>query len=290
VEVSPLKRILFEFISVTFIVMIANIRVESMHGLFGIYKLPYAVSVIFSIVGITFVTNAYNLIDGVDGLSGGLGLIGMLFLGTYFLAIHNTGAAVFAFCMAGSLLGFLKYNITPAKIFMGDNGALILGFSITALCILFSERPVPIQGNPLADLNPNGKLSIVIAIISIPIFDTFRVFALRIKDKKSPFAPDRRHLHHALLDLGLKSTIVSLTLHVLTVFFIFLAILMQNLNPTISISVIGMVCLGFTYFITKLKERKLMGDNETITMIPINTIKLVDANILREEDSHIISN
>jgi UDP-N-acetylmuramyl pentapeptide phosphotransferase/UDP-N-acetylglucosamine-1-phosphate transferase len=241
-------------------------------------------------VGITFVTNAYNLIDGVDGLSGGLGLIGMLFLGTYFLSIHEVGIAIFAFCMSGALLGFLKYNIAPAKIFMGDNGALVLGFSITALCILFSERPVQAHENLLAGLNPNGKLSIVIAIISIPVFDTFRVFALRLMDKKSPFAPDRRHLHHVLLDLGLKSTIVSLTLHALTIFFIFLAALMQNLNPTISISVIGIVCLGFTYFITKLKERKLSENDGTITMIPVNSIKLVDTNVLREEDSRIISN
>jgi UDP-N-acetylmuramyl pentapeptide phosphotransferase/UDP-N-acetylglucosamine-1-phosphate transferase len=244
-------------------------------------------------VGITFVTNAYNLVDGVDGLAGGLGLIGMLFLGTYFLSIHDVGVAIFAFCMAGALLGFLRYNITPAKIFMGDNGALVLGFGITALCILFSERTpaeAVAHSNLLADLNPNGKLSIVMAIISIPVFDTFRVFALRILDKKSPFSPDRRHLHHALLDLGLKSTSVSLTLHTLTVFFIFLAILMQNMNPTISISVIAISCLCFTYFITKLKEKKQAGNNGTITMVPINTITLMDANVLREEDSHIISN
>jgi hypothetical protein len=109
-------------------------------------------------------------------------------------------------------------------------------------------------------------------------------------DKKSPFAPDRRHLHHALLDLGLKPTIVSLTLYTLTVFFIFLAILMQRFNPTISISVIGVSCLGFTYFISKLKDKKLGGNDETTITIPIDTIKLVDTAVLREEDSRIINN
>ncbi|MDR0792579.1 MAG: undecaprenyl/decaprenyl-phosphate alpha-N-acetylglucosaminyl 1-phosphate transferase, partial [Chitinophagaceae bacterium] len=168
VEISPQKRIIFEFLSVMLIVLVADIRVKSMHGLFGIYELPYFVSVIFSIIGITFVTNAYNLIDGVDGLCGGLGLIGMLFLGTYFLSTNNIGVAMFAFCMAGALLGFLRYNFSRARIFMGDNGSLVLGLSITALCILFSERPTPVNaGGFLANLDPNGKLPIVIAIISI---------------------------------------------------------------------------------------------------------------------------
>lgn len=206
------------------------------------------------------------------------------------MATHDTGMAVFAFCIAGALLGFLRYNVSPAKIFMGDNGALVLGLCITALCILFSEKPAQVHGNFLADLNPNGKLAIVIAIISVPVFDTFRVFALRIKDKKSPFFPDRRHLHHALLDLGMKSTSVSMTLHALTISFMFLAILMQNLNPTISIGVMGILCVCFTYFVTKLKERKSLESDAAVTMIPINTVTLIETKALREEEASMINN
>jgi UDP-N-acetylmuramyl pentapeptide phosphotransferase/UDP-N-acetylglucosamine-1-phosphate transferase len=173
---------------------IAGIRITSFEGLFGIHDLPVAAQYTFTLLTIVGVTNAFNLIDGIDGLAGGLGFMSLAALGIFLTINGDITSALIAFSLAGGIVAFLYFNFNPAKIFLGDTGSLVLGFSIAVLCIRL------MQVNTLTTL-PHAPL-FILGLVFIPVFDTIRVFALRIWKGKSPFVADKTHIHHLLTSAG----------------------------------------------------------------------------------------
>ncbi|WP_377887698.1 glycosyltransferase family 4 protein [Alkalihalobacillus sp. R86527] len=147
----------------------------------------YAVTV-FWIVG---VTNAINLIDGLDGLAAGVSTIALTSIFTVAVLNNNLFVAGIAIILIGGTLGFLIFNFHPAKIFMGDTGALFLGYMIAVLSVIGFFKSVAIFSFVLPVL-----------ILAVPIFDTFFAIIRRIKNKQQISAPDKFHLHHNLLALG----------------------------------------------------------------------------------------
>ena len=109
------------------IITLSGIRITSFDGLFGINELPLYSQYTFTILAIVGITNAFNLVDGIDGLAGGLGFMSLLTIGIFLTISGDTQGALIAFALAGGILGFLHYNFSPAKIFMGDTGSLVLG-------------------------------------------------------------------------------------------------------------------------------------------------------------------
>lgn len=186
-------------IQITLAVLIAlsGIRITSFDGLFGIHELPLFSQYTFTVLAIVGITNAFNLVDGIDGLAGGLGFMSLLTLGLFLTISGDTNTALVAFAMAGGVLAFLYFNFNPAKIFMGDTGSLVLGFIIAVLCIRLLQVNA-IATNPLLNHAP----VFVLGIVLIPVFDTLRVFAMRIWRGKSPFEADRTHIHHLLTNAG----------------------------------------------------------------------------------------
>lgn len=184
-------------IAVSLLIAFSGVRVSSFGGLFGINELPITAQYTFTVLAITGITNAFNLIDGIDGLAGGLGFMSLVILGIFLTLSGDPNAATIAFALSGGLLGFLYYNFNPAKIFMGDTGSLVLGFVIAVLCIRLIQLNVGMS-NPVLPHSPVFALSIV----AIPVFDTLRVFALRIWSGRSPFSPDKNHIHHLLTNNG----------------------------------------------------------------------------------------
>lgn len=124
-------------------------------------------------------------------------------------------------------MAFLKYNITPAKIFMGDTGALLLGLVCSILAIKFIELHNDLMNSPYTF---RSAPSIAIAIMILPLFDTLRVFVLRILEKRSPFSPDRKHIHHIMIDLGLSHMQATGVLFLINIMFIIMAIMLQNMG------------------------------------------------------------
>ncbi|TMI73269.1 MAG: undecaprenyl/decaprenyl-phosphate alpha-N-acetylglucosaminyl 1-phosphate transferase [Bacteroidetes bacterium] len=173
---------------------ISGIRITSFEGLFGIYELPLAAQYTFTLLTIAGVTNAFNLIDGIDGLAGGIGFMSLTTLGIFLTMNGDIISALIAFSLAGAVVAFLYFNFNPAKIFLGDTGSLVLGFSIAVLCIRL------MQVNTLTSL-PHSPL-FVLSLVFIPVFDTIRVFAKRIWKGKSPFQADKTHIHHLLTNAG----------------------------------------------------------------------------------------
>ena len=182
-------------VALALLIAFSGVRITSFNGLFGIHELSVSAQYTFTVLAITGITNAFNLIDGIDGLAGGLGFMSLLTLGIFLTLSGDSNNAIVAFALGGGLLGFLYYNLNPAKIFMGDTGSLVLGFVTAVLCIKL------IQLNTSAGVLPHAPI-FVLSVVMIPVFDTLRVLTLRIWNGRSPFSPDKNHIHHLLTNNG----------------------------------------------------------------------------------------
>lgn len=189
------------FLQISFALTIAfsGIRLTSLHGILGIHELnlfwQYAISVLI-MVG---VTNAFNLIDGIDGLAGGLALISIIALAVVAYLLDFSSLLIIYIALVGALIGFLYYNFSPAKIFMGDGGSVMLGFFISSSGILLIETSLL---HP-EKVDPSRVALIVTSLLIIPVFDTVRVFLGRMYKGISPFKADKTHIHHLFLIAGL---------------------------------------------------------------------------------------
>jgi UDP-N-acetylmuramyl pentapeptide phosphotransferase/UDP-N-acetylglucosamine-1-phosphate transferase len=162
-----------------------------------------------------------------------------------------------AFALAGSTIGFLIYNFSPAKIFMGDTGSLLLGLVNSILVIKF----INVAGNPASNFPVEAAPAIGFAILMIPLFDTLRVFGLRILDRRSPFSPDRTHVHHFLLDLGMSHRMVTITCVLVNISFISLAFFLRHLGTTTVIGILlvsAFIFIGIIYY-SRPKTKKVVS-------------------------------
>jgi UDP-GlcNAc:undecaprenyl-phosphate/decaprenyl-phosphate GlcNAc-1-phosphate transferase len=235
--ITPIKKFLGQLLAACILVYKGGFVLTDMHGILGIYQLPQSVSFGLTIFTIIVVTNAFNLIDGVDGLAGSLGSVVMLGLGVYFAVNKDIEYACLAFAMLGALLAFLIFNFQPARIFMGDTGSLLLGLVASVLIIHF------IQKAPTATIIPfQSAPAVGFAILFVPLFDTLRVFSIRIVNRRSPFSPDRNHIHHILLDKGLSHRMVTLSLVFANVVMILIGCLGNSLDVNLLLS--GIISLG----------------------------------------------
>lgn len=180
--------------------VLAGVTLFDLQGLFGIHRLPFLVDTLLTIIVVVLTVNAFNLIDGVDGLCSGLGTIILATLGTLFIYKELYVYAMFAFGMVGVLIAFFQYNVlgTRLKVFMGDTGSLSLGYMIIFLCLKF----INLENTTFITVGLHSTMAVVLGLLMLPVFDTCRVFVSRISKGKSPFYPDKNHIHHKLLQLN----------------------------------------------------------------------------------------
>lgn len=211
VNVSVFKKFFLQLLATSIVVFMTDIRISGFQGLFGIYEIDPNLSYPLTFIIMIGLTNAINLIDGLDGLAGSIVVTIALSFGTYFFLSGDMAFTFVAFALAGSVIGFLRYNMFKASIFMGDTGSLVCGFIIATMAIYFVESRVYTSGPAIA-----------IGILIIPIFDTLRVFVLRMFKGVSPFHPDKNHIHHKLLSYGMSQLsvvfiLVSLNLLIISI-------------------------------------------------------------------------
>ena len=244
---SATKKFIGQAIAASILIHLGGIRIESMHGLLGIYEIPEAFSLALTYLTIIVITNSFNLIDGIDGLAGTLGLLTMVIFGVYFFMIDMQAYTLLSFALAGSLIAFLIFNNNPAKIFMGDSGSLMVGMFNAILVIKFINlASLSTVAFPIA-----SAVSIGFAILFVPLLDTLRVFGIRIFGGRSPFSPDRNHFHHLLLDKGMSHTNVTLCCTIINILFIAMAYFGRHLGPNYIMLImlaIAFSSLGFMYF------------------------------------------
>jgi UDP-GlcNAc:undecaprenyl-phosphate/decaprenyl-phosphate GlcNAc-1-phosphate transferase len=252
--VNSSTKFALQFLVGAILVILGNVRITSLYGIFGINELSYIVSAIISILLITLIVNAFNLIDGIDGLASVTGMLVNLTFGGLFIYMHQYGLAVVSLAMVGATGGFLKYNLSPAKIFMGDTGSLLIGLISAVMAIKFVElNKLTVATIPPA-IYPAPAL--VVAILIGPIFDTLRVFTLRIAAGRSPFSADRNHLHHRMLRLGfnhIQTTLILAGFNIIAIVLVFFA---HNISNSMLIVIIFGMSMLFNWMITFLLRSK----------------------------------
>lgn len=254
--VNSSTKFLIQFIVSLILVVLGDIRLTSMYGIFGVFELPYVISITLSMLVIMLIVNAFNLIDGIDGLAATTGIVVNTTFALLFIYIGQYELAMVAFAMVGALLGFLKYNITPAKIFMGDTGSLLIGLISIVLAIKFIELD-KVDDNILPDVYSAPALAT--AILIGPIFDTLRVFFIRAVKGIPPFTADRNHIHHRMLQLGLTHLQTTLILAGINIFAIVTVLALNQYGNYLLVMLIFAVCLLFNWVLTFLirsKERQ----------------------------------
>lgn len=256
IPLDPGKKLIGELMAACILVFKSNIRLTSFYGLFGITVLPEWLSIVLSVFTIIVIMNSFNLIDGINGLCGSVSLLICLVLGSWFFLIDRIELAIVAYAAAGAVTAFLRYNVTPAQIFMGDTGSLLLGLLSAILAIEFIEAHNDLKGNPYAFASVPA---VAIGILIIPFFDTLRVFTTRMLRGRSPFQADRTHIHHLLLDTGMSHMQATATLVAINILFVLLVFRLQHIG-TLPLLLIVLTLAGISsgtlYVFVMLKRKR----------------------------------
>lgn len=250
VGLGPTKKFLAQIAAAGIIAFLGDIRLTSFHGLFGIGEISYPLSILLTILINIFIYNALNLIDGIDGLAGGLGLLASITFAICFYAMKSWGDCLLAIGFSGALIGFLYYNISPAKTFMGDTGSLFTGFMLSVFCLRFVEL------NKLPGHLFKAAPAIAFATIIIPVVDTVRVFLLRILRGRSPFVADNNHLHHRFLNMGFSHMQTTYILLAGNALFIAAGFLLQGIGNSQLISFLLFLAIMINFFFWNLAKKE----------------------------------
>ncbi len=209
--ISAWVRALIEALTILGLIYGSGMCIDSFHGLWSIHSFSWGWGIPLTIfVGVGLI-NAFNMIDGVNGLSSMVCIVCALFLGTIFYKMSDPADAALAFCFAGSLVTFSMHNIFGRKscMFIGDGGTMVMGLLVSWFVI----RIMSSQGlaNGQMDMWGMNTIAMLLAVVSVPVFDTLRVMFMRIIHKKSPFNPDKTHLHHLFIALGYSHIFTTLS-------------------------------------------------------------------------------
>lgn len=259
IPLRPTVKLIGQILTSSFLILLFDFRLKSFYGLLGIYDIPLVMSYAITLFTFIVITNSFNLIDGLDGLAGTIASISLLAFGISFFLVGDNIYSVISFCMLGAVIAFLFFNWEPSEIFMGDTGALVIGMMISILAIHFIEL-----NNSLPITNPykiNAGVTGAICFILIPLADTLRVFILRVAKKQSPFTPDKNHIHHYIMRLGLSHSKSTIFLGIIQVLFIGVFLLLRNVNDNYLLLGVLVFCTILSILLNSVIKSKLIKDN-----------------------------
>lgn len=273
-QLSPKWKLLGQLVATAVVVIPFGLKI-------GVVNLPYEGSLDFStgwlfwlavpitMIWIVGVTNAINLIDGLDGLSAGVSAIATGTMAVVALLKNDWVVATYCFVLLGAILGFLYFNFHPARIFMGDTGSLFLGFNLAALSIMGFKEAVFVS------------LIIPIVVLGVPLWDTFFAIIRRIVNKKPISSPDKGHLHHCLLNMGLSHRASVITIYLISIFFGTMAIVLSKTTELWTTIILISVMLFVIHMATEVvglvsrRHRPL-----------INTYRRLKVKVIQQRRSH----
>lgn len=251
----------------------SGLYISDLHGVFGIRSVSPFIGVPLTVLITVFIINSINLIDGIDGLASGLCIFSILGFAVMFQKLTMAMNLVLAMSMLGVLVMFYLYNTLgkrgKTKIFMGDTGSLTMGFllaffTIELCCFKWDRVDLALLGKTEPFYTGDQLFVYGISLVIIPVLDVFRVFYSRIRDGKSPFKPDRRHIHHKFLAMGFSMRQARWSIFAMSFVFCALNILMSfvlcwNINIIIVIDLV--IWVAFNLYISKcVRDRKLRHD------------------------------
>lgn len=209
ISLSPRVRFIIEIILILFLIYTTGYQLSNFHGLWGLNEIPGYLSVPLTVFAAVGIINSINLIDGVDGYSSGYSIVSSILFGAMFYTIGNLNMLALSTIVAVTLLPFFLHNVfgKRSKMFIGDSGTLALGIIFSYFVIAMLFQPVE------KAVRPNlGLVPFTLSVLCIPVFDTLRVMSARIVRGKSPFSPDKTHLHHLFIELGYSHIGTSLSI------------------------------------------------------------------------------
>ncbi len=261
--ISAYSKLIAQIMAVFILIGFADIRFTDLHGFMGISTINGYWSIILTTFVAVVIINAFNLIDGIDGLASAIGIICALTFGIWFYLSEQFQYAIFSFALTGALFGFIRYNLfgKSYKIFMGDTGSLLIGFIISVLVIKFNELNIPENISISYLYKIDSAPTVSIGILIIPLYDTFRVFIIRISRNQSPFKADRSHIHHKLIDLGYSHKKVTLILVLYNIIFIGVVFFLQHIGIlllTLTTLVICTIAFYIPIYLIHRKEKRIL--------------------------------
>ena len=252
--IDPYKKLAGQILAVILIVVFVKIRITDLYGLFHIQHLPYVVSILLTVFVFIVIINGFNLIDGIDGLASGIGILTSSAFGIWFWMTGNIAYTILSFSFVGTLTAFFYFNVFSKKnkIFLGDTGSMVIGFVMGVLACRFLQLELVAQETVKIVSAP----TVVCGVLIVPLFDSLRVFILRIKQGKSPFKADRQHIHHRLLQLGCTHLQATLILIGVNIIFIVLSYSLRDIGIVWLMGVIvGLACIMSYILVTSAKAR-----------------------------------
>ena len=207
------SRLVIEVLTMLLLIFGSGLCVDSLHGLWGIYDFSWWIAVPLTVFAGVGIINAYNMVDGVNGLSSGLCISCSVILGIICLKRHDMADSALAFCFAASLVPFWFHNVfgKRSRMFIGDGGTMVMGLLVSWFMIrILSSENADSLTRLATDGCEIGLVAMMLAVASVPVFDTLRVMTGRIFKGKSPFSPDKTHLHHVFIAIGISHSITAL--------------------------------------------------------------------------------
>lgn len=255
-NISARKKFIVQLFAVTLLITLGNVHFSNLHEFLGWEKISPFGGAIISLFVMLAIVNAFNLVDGIDGLASSIGIISSAFMGTWFYMAGHIPFAIMSFALTGSLAGFFIFNVfgRKNKLFMGDTGSLVVGLAIATLIIKFNEfNIISSYANQI-----NNAPVVSFALVIVPLIDTFRVMTIRILNKKSPFAPDRNHIHHRLLELVPNHLAVTAIIVAVNILLIALTLIFSYLEFNISMqfAIIFLLGISLSFVPSHLVQRK----------------------------------
>ena len=243
ISLSPKVRFVVEIILVFYIIFTTGYQINDFHGLWGVDRISNYISVPLTVFACVGIINAINLIDGVDGFSSGYTMVSCLLFGIMFYNLENMQMVTLAAIVASSLAPFFLHNVfgKKSKMFIGDAGTLSLGiiFSVFVITILSANQNIEVAQDNL------GLIPFTLAVLCVPVFDTLRVMSARIVRGKSPFSPDKTHLHHLFIELGYSHIGTTMSIIGINLFVVLCWFLAYKWGLSIDMQLYIVVALGF---------------------------------------------
>ena len=210
VTLSPFLRLVIEIAVVLLFIFGTGWSINDFHGLWGIEAIPEYIAVPLTVLACVGIINSVNMIDGVDGLMSGYGIVVSIILTVFFYDAGDMGMSAMSAIAAGALIPFFLFNVVGrrSKMYLGDGGSLMIGTMMALFVVSILKQ------NSLCSLSVSGSFGLVpftLALLAVPVFDTLRVMIRRIRNGRSPFSPDKNHLHHMFVDLGFSHLCTTLS-------------------------------------------------------------------------------
>lgn len=259
VPLRPFMKLLGQLLAGSLLIILFDLRLESLYGLFGIYEIPLITSYLITLFTIIVITNSFNLIDGLDGLAGTIACIALLAFGVSFFLVDDIIFAILSFCMLGAVIAFLFFNWEPSEIFMGDTGALVIGMMLSIIAIHF----IDLHHNLPIDHPYKFKSSVsgAVCFLIIPLADTLRIFILRITRKQSPFTPDKSHIHHNIMRLGFSHSKTTILLGLFQIAFVVLVLFTRHISDNYVLPGILILCIILSVILDRIIQNRLTKEN-----------------------------